>query len=161
MSFDVLTVFRSLALWVFESSAENASLASVVTSFLRPVKFAAVHIDRDTNAPIPRVKPVGIAMSRFHERFDVRAVEIRAHDSHSFAVRPVEFAVLRIELKLLGSPRRAGRDNVRDVGAVEVSTIDRAVVGLGISHICPVNVATCDVYHDTVGRLLGCAKYGF
>src|SRR6266850_3516424 len=106
-----MTVCRSLALWDFEASAENATLASVVISFLRPVKFAAVHIESDTNAPISRVKPVGIAMSRFNERFDVRAIEIRAHDAHSFAVRPVEFPVLRVELELLGSPSRAGRNN--------------------------------------------------
>ena len=64
-------VCRSLALRDFEASPENAALAGVVVSFLRPVKFAAVHIDRDTNAPIPRVKPVGIAMPRFDERFDI------------------------------------------------------------------------------------------
>src|ERR1700739_1362066 len=109
---------RSLALRDFEASAQNASLASVVIPFLRPVKFAAVHIDSYTNAPISRVKPVGISMSRFYERFDVRTIKIRAHDSHTFAVRPVEFPVLRVELELLGSPSRACRNNVRDVCAV-------------------------------------------
>src|SRR5882757_8778489 len=40
-------------------------------------------------------------------------------------------------------------------------TIDRAVVGLGISHICPVNVAGCDVHHDTVGKFSALVHYGF
>src|SRR5258708_39708045 len=97
-----MTVCRSLALWDFEASAENASLASVVISFLRPVKFAAVHIDSDTNAPISRVKPVGISMSRFNPRFDVRAIEIPAHDAHSFAGPPVELPFLCIQVEFLG-----------------------------------------------------------
>src|SRR5258708_19102569 len=70
-NFDVLAVCRSLTLWDLEASTENASLARVVISFLCPVEFAAVHINCDTNAPIPRVKPVGLAMARFNERFDI------------------------------------------------------------------------------------------
>src|SRR5258708_24210794 len=101
-----MTVCRSLALWDFEASAENASLASVVISFLRPVKFAAVHIDSDTNAPISRVKPVGVSMSRFNERFDVRTIEIRAHDAHAFSVRPVQLWFVRDERKFIGGPSR-------------------------------------------------------
>jgi hypothetical protein len=62
---------------------------------------------------------------------------------------------------LFGSPSSAGRDNVLDVSSIEVSTIDRAVVGLWIPHICPVDVATCDVDHDAVGKFSSFVDDGF
>jgi hypothetical protein len=37
----------------------------------------------------------------------------------------------------------------------------RAVVGLGISHVCPVDVAGRDVDHDTVGEFSAFVDYCF
>src|ERR1700757_2648479 len=148
-----MTVCRSLALWDFEASAENASLAGVVISFLRPVKFAAVHIERDTDAPFRLVLAgTTFALAGIHEGLDMCTVQIAAHDSHALAIRPVKLAVFLVELELLGSEGATSRNNVRDVASVQIGPINGSVVCAGVAHIRPVNVAALDVDHNAVGK---------
>src|SRR4029077_17765487 len=89
------------------------------------------------------------------------AIQIAAHDSHAFAITPVEFPVLRIELELLGSEGATWRNNIRDIPTVEVSSINRAIIRAGVTHIGPVDVAAREVDHDTVGKFSTLANDGF
>ena len=74
------------------------------------------------------------------------------HDPHTFAITPVEIAVLLIKLELLGSESATRRNNVRDVLAVEIRTLDGAVVGLGIAHVRPIDMAGSDIHNYAVGK---------
>src|SRR2546423_10868451 len=49
--FDVGAVRRRLAFWDVNVRTEDAALARVVWSFLRPINLSAILIDRDSNAP--------------------------------------------------------------------------------------------------------------
>src|SRR5437588_12068225 len=49
--FDVGAVRRGLAFRDVDLRSEDAALARVVRSFLRPVNFPAIRIDRDPDAP--------------------------------------------------------------------------------------------------------------
>ena len=79
--------------------------------------------------------------SGLDQRLDLRAVEIRAHHAHPFAIAPVELAVLLIEMELLRRERAALGDDDLAIPAVEVGALDRAVVPAGNAHVGPVDVA--------------------
>ena len=109
--FDVGAVGGGLALGDFDAGAEDAAVLSIVRAFLRPVDLPAFRVDGDADAPSGLIAPIRVATARLDERFDLRAVEIRAHHAHPFAVAPVELAVLLIELDLLRRERAALRND--------------------------------------------------
>jgi len=99
-----------------------------------------------------RVAPVIFALSRLDERFDLRAIEIRAHDSHPFAIGPVELAVRFIEMELLRRERAAGWNDEPAILSVDVGAFDGAVVQAGNgAHIGPVDVTCRHVHDNAVG----------
>ena len=71
---------------------QDAAQPAIVRAFLRPVDFPALRIDGDSDAPFGLVAPVRVAAAGLDQRFDVRAVEIRAHHAHALAVAPIELA---------------------------------------------------------------------
>ena len=99
--FDVGAVGGRLTAGDFEACAKDSALVSVVRAFLRPVDLLTLGVDGDPNAPPGLVAPVSVATARLDERFNLRAIEIRAHHAHPFAVAPVELAVFLIEMDLL------------------------------------------------------------
>jgi len=88
--FDAFPIFRILAFRDFDTGSENAALAGIVTAFLCPVDVAAVRVESDSDAPLGCIRPgPRIALARIDERFELGAIEIAAHDSHSLAIRPI------------------------------------------------------------------------
>src|SRR5262249_31544937 len=79
--FDVAAVGRRLTLRDLDPSAQDASRSGVVLAFLRPIDLSPFGIDGDPNAPSGLVVAVVFARSSLDEGFDLRTVEIRAHDS--------------------------------------------------------------------------------
>jgi hypothetical protein len=63
---------------------------------LRPVDLAASGVDSDAYAALPRiVARTRISQTRVHQGLDRRTVKISPHDTHPFAIRPVELACQR------------------------------------------------------------------
>src|SRR4051812_29246530 len=81
---DVGALGGGLTFGDFDAGAEDSALRSIVRALLRPVDLLAFGVDRDPNAPPGLIAPIGVATTRLDERFNLRAVEIRAHDSHPF-----------------------------------------------------------------------------
>ena len=102
------------------------------------------------------------ALSRLDEGFDLRTVEIRAHDSHPFAIGPVELAVRLIEMELLRRERAAGWNDEPAILSVDVGAFDGAIVPAGNgAHIGPVDVTRGHVHDDAVGvRTVGRDGFG-
>src|SRR5262249_11884392 len=149
---DVGTVRRILALRDVDIGAEDTALAAVVRAFLRPVDFAKLWIDGDSNAPPGLIATVLVAAAGPDQRFNLRAVEVRAHHAHALAVAPIELAAVLIEVDLLRRVRDALRDNDLAVAAVEVGALDRAVVEVGDAHIGPVDMTGLHIDDDAVGQ---------
>ena len=105
--------------------APDRADAAVVAAFLRPVDPAARRVERHADAPAAVVHPIGRGGAGGHQRLDAGAVDVRAHDAHAFAVRPVHLAAGRIDAHLLGRVRSARGDQRDDVRAVEVRTASR------------------------------------
>src|SRR6266568_764448 len=107
-----------LALRDVDARAKEPPELTIVRAFLRPVDLPALGIHRDPDAPFGRITTIGVAVSRLDERLDGRAVVVRAHDAHAFAIRPVQLAGRLLEVQLLGSEGRAlGNDDLA-IGAV-------------------------------------------
>src|SRR5207249_11789262 len=124
----------------------------LLRAFLRPVDVPAFGIDRDADTPSRGVRPrSGIAVARIDEGLDVRAIEVRAHDTHPFAIAPIQLAVLLIELELLGRERAPLRNDGLAIPPVEIGALDGAVVPIGNAHVGPVDLPGFDVYRDAVG----------
>jgi hypothetical protein len=87
-------------------------------------------IDGDADAPVPGLRAVGIARAAFHQRLDARPVQIAAHDSHAFAIAPVQLAGLLRQLHLLGRVGASLRHDGAAMAAVQVDALDGAVVDL-------------------------------
>src|SRR5277367_2750957 len=150
---DVRAIGRGLAFGNFEPGAQQEALLAVVGPLLRPVDLLAHGIDGYPDAPSGLVASVGVASARLDQRFDQRAVEVRAHDAHPLAVAPVQLAVLLIEMHLLWSVRAADRDDGPAIAAVEICALDRAVVGRDTeAHVGPVEMAGLDVDRDAVRK---------
>ena len=148
---DVGAVGGGLTLRDLDARAKDSALVSIVRAFLRPVDLLALGVDRDPNAPPGLVAPIGVAATRLDERFDLRAVEIRAHHPHPFAVAPVELAVLLIEVDLLWRERVARRNDDPAIPSVEIGALDGAIVCAGTgAHVGPVDMAGADIDHDAV-----------
>src|SRR5580693_7586963 len=88
----------------FEASSKDATPAGVVGTFLGPVELSAFHVERYSHAPLGciRSRP-GIALTCVYENFQLRAIQIGPHDSHSLAIRPIQLSVLFIQLELFWS----------------------------------------------------------
>src|SRR5207237_4908195 len=87
--------------------AEDAAQARVVRAFLRPVDFAKLRIDGDSDAPPGLIALVLVAAAGLDQRFDLRAVEVRAHHAHALAVAPIELARVLLEMDLFRRVRDA------------------------------------------------------
>src|SRR5712675_2229631 len=81
--FDVFTIGRALALRNFQACAKDPPLASIVVALLGPIKLLVLHVEGYTDTPVSRIPAVSFSVARFYERFDMRTVEIRTHDSHA------------------------------------------------------------------------------
>jgi hypothetical protein len=68
-----------------------------------------------------------------------------------FAVAPVQLSALRFELELLGSERAALGNDRLAIPPVEVSSLNGAIVGLGVPHIGPIDVSGRDIDGDAIG----------
>src|SRR6266853_1322021 len=71
-------------------------------------------------------------------------------------IAPVKFAVLRIELELLGSMRASLGNDGRQGFPIEIRAIDRAVIRAdATTHICPVDMAGLRIDDDAVREFPG------
>src|SRR5882762_4767705 len=95
--------------------------------------------------------PYHDALPIFNKRFDFGSIQIRAHDPHALAIRPVKLPVFSIKLQLLRSERAAVRNDVAGIPPVNVRALDGTVIGIGIAHIGPVEVTCFYVHNDAVG----------
>src|SRR5207253_10840083 len=112
---------RVLTLPDFEIRPTEATESSLLRTFLRPVDVPALGIDRDADTPSRGVRPrSGIAVARIDEGLDVRAIEVGAHDTHPFAIAPIQLAVLLIELELFGRERAPLRNDGLALPPVDV-----------------------------------------
>src|SRR5581483_6783460 len=93
----------SLAGGNFKIGTEDAAEAGIVGAFLAPVDLLEFRIDRQPDAPSRLIAAVGFTMAGRDQRLQLRAVQIAAHDAHTFAVAPIELAALLIEDDLLRS----------------------------------------------------------
>ena len=71
-----------------------------------------------------------VALAGVNKGFNFGAVQVAAHDPHAFAIPPVKFAVLLVQLELLGSERATRGNNVVDISSVQIRPLDGTVVGL-------------------------------
>src|ERR1700720_57068 len=118
----------SLARRNFDIGTKEATESGIVRAFLRPVDMSEFRVDRQPNAPSALIPTIGFAAAGFDERLRPRAVEIAAHDAHTFAVAPIELAALLIENDLLRSVGFSLWDDCLAVRAVDIGAFDRSVV---------------------------------
>src|SRR5439155_25944580 len=91
----------SLAGGNFDIGAEEATEPGIVRTLLRPIDMSEFRVDRQPDAPSGLIPAIGFAATGFDQRLQLRAVEIAAHNAHTFAVAPIELATLLIENDLL------------------------------------------------------------
>ena len=149
--FDVGAVRRRLAFRDVDLRTEDAALARIVGSFLRPINLSAIWINGDPDAPFcligarPRVAFAGVDQS-----FDVRTIQVRAHHAHSLAVAPVKFAALLFEMELLRRECLAFANNGYAILTVEINALDRTIVLARNAHVGPVNVSGFKIDDDAI-----------
>ena len=149
---DIGAVGRGLTLRDFDIRAADAAQARIVRTFLRPVELPALRINGDSDAPSGQVTAIGVASPGFDKGFNFRTVEIRPHDSHPFPVRPIQFAVFLIEMKLLWRVRGALWNDDPAILPVEIGPLNGTVVEVGNPHVGPVNVTRINVHCDAIGE---------
>ena len=98
------------------------------------------------------IAPVLVATAGLDQRFDLRAVEVRAHHAHALAVAPIELSARLLEMDLLRREGDALRDDDLAIPAIEVGALDRAVVQVGDTHVGPVDMARLRIHDDAVGK---------
>src|SRR6202040_1431504 len=114
--------------------------SSLIRAFLWPVDLTAPGVNGDADTPSRQVLPrSGVAVTRIDGGLDVRAVEVRAHDTHPFAIAPIQLAILLVELELFGRERPTLRDDGLAIPPVEIGALDGAVVPAGDTHVGPVD----------------------
>ena len=150
--FDVGAVRRALAVGNIDVGAAEATQSALFRAFLRPIDFPKLRIDRDSDAPAGLIAPVRVAAAGLDQRFDLRTVEVRSHHAHALAIAPIELAVFFIEVDLFRRVGNALRDNDPAIPAVEVGTLDRAVVKVGDAHIGPIDMSRLRIDDDAVGH---------
>src|ERR1700686_2619026 len=117
---------RRLAGGNLDIGTKEATEPGIVWALLRPVDMFEFRIDRQPNAPSHRIPAIGFAAPRLDERLQPRAIEIAAHDTHSFAVAPIELVAM--EDDLLRSMGVSLCDDGLAVFTVEISAFDGPVV---------------------------------
>src|SRR5580698_6718950 len=153
--FNVFAICGTEALGNFEIGAKDSSLAGIVRALLSPIKLSGFDVERDPYAPFPYVLPRScVAFAGINEGFNLRAIEVRSHNPHTFAIAPIKLPALLIELKLLGSESAARWNNVGSIATVKIRALDRAVIGGGYAHIGPIEVATFNIHNDAVWKSL-------
>src|SRR5689334_8440067 len=127
-----------LSFWNFETSSKDATLLPIVGTFLGPVELATVHVECHTHTPFGLIRPrPSIALACVDESFQLRAIHIDPHDSHSLAIRPVEHSVFLVPLELLWRMGGAFGNDCGYIGAVEVCAHDGSVIGVRYPHVRP------------------------
>ena len=110
-------------------------------------------IDGNSNAPSFLVVAVGFALSGLYQGFDLRTVEIGAHDAHPFAIRPIQLMVLLIEMELLWREGTAPWNDRLAIPAVEVGAFNVSVILVGNTHAGPIDVPGLNVHYDAIGEV--------
>ena len=120
---------------------------------LRPVDFAKLRIDSDSDAPPGFIASIRIAAAGLDQRFDVRTIEIASHHPHALAIAPIEFAAVLFEVDLFRRVRDALRDNDFAIPAVEIGLLNRTVVEVGDAHVGPIDMTSLRIHDDAVGEM--------
>src|SRR6185295_17166918 len=126
--FDVGAVRWVLAVGNVNVCAAETAQSTFRRAFLRPVDFPKLRINGDSDAPPGLIAPILVAAAGLDQRFDLRAVEVRAHHPHALAVAPIELAAVLLEVDLFWRVRDALRDDDPALPAVEIGALDRTVV---------------------------------
>src|SRR6202041_2330291 len=121
-------------------------------ALLRPVHLAPDGIDGNPDTPVRWIVAIAFALPRLDEGFDPRAIEVGTHHTHTLAVRPVELSTLLLEMELLRRERAAFGNDESTIAAVEIRAFDRAVIPVRNSHVGPVDVASCRIDRETIGK---------
>src|SRR5882672_5872507 len=137
----------------FDIGPEQATEPGIVRAFLRPIDMSEFRVDRQPNAPSRLIPTIGFAAAGFDERLQPRAVEIAAHDAHTFAVAPIELAALLIENDLLRSVGFSLWNDCLAILAIDVGALDGPVIQTWDAHVGPVNMASLSVDDDAVGQM--------
>src|SRR5215467_14352696 len=148
---DVGAVRWALAVGNVNVGAAHTAQSALRRAFLRPIDFPKFRIDRNSDAKPGFIAPIRVATARLDQRLSLGTVEIRAHDPHPLAVAPIEFAVLLIEMHLLGRERAAFGNDDLAILAVYIGALDGAVVQVGNTHVGPVDVTGFHIDGDTIG----------
>ncbi len=149
--FDIRAISRRRVFWDVNVRAKNAALAGVVRPFLRPINFTAVRINRDTDTPFGQIGPgPRVAFACVDQGFDIRTIQVCAHDAHSFAIAPVKFAALLLEMELLRRECFAFPDNSDAILTVEINALDRTIVLGRNAHVGPVNVTCLNIDNHAI-----------
>src|ERR1700678_996793 len=129
-------MLRMLSFWNFETSSKDATLTGIVGTFLRPVELSTFHVERYSYAPLGRIRArPWIALACVDESFQLRAIQVDPHDSHSLAIRPIKLSVRSIQLELLRRMGRAFGNNRGYIGAVEVRAHHGSVIRVRDTHV--------------------------
>src|SRR6266404_9066598 len=149
--FDVGAGGRGLTFRNIDVRTEDAALARVVRTFLRPVNLSMIRIDRDPDAPFRQVgaRP-RIALAGVDQSLNVRTIQVRAHHAHSLAVAPVKFAAFLLEMDLLWCECLAFANDGYAILTVEIGALDRTVVLVRHAHVGPVNVSGFKIDDDAI-----------
>ena len=149
---DVAPIGRGIAGGHVDSSPQDLPQSGITRTLLSPVEVSSGGVDGDSDTPSGLVAAIVVALPGLHERLDIRAVQVAAHDPHAFAIAPVQFPAHRFEMQLLRGERNAAGNDGHPIASIEVHAFDRAVVDRRIAHVRPVDVPRLDVDHDTVGE---------
>ena len=93
-----------------------------------------------------------VALAGLDEGLDVRAVEVRSASRACLRGRTSTASRCLLEMELLGRERAALRERSSCDSAVEVGSLDGAVVLAGDAHVGPVDVSCLDIDDDPVGQ---------
>lgn len=99
-------------------------------------------VEGDADAVGAAAGLMSFGRARHDENLDVAAIEIAAGYIHALAIAPVQTVRPFVEHELFRRRNSAGRNNRDDVATVQVATLDRAVLRLGVlAHVGPEDVA--------------------
>src|SRR5882757_11295520 len=97
---DVAASGRVIAGGHIDAGPQDLPESGVTRALLGPVEVPTGDVHADTDAPLRLVAAV-VTLPGLHQCLDIRAVEVAAHDPHTFAVTPVELPAHRLEMQLL------------------------------------------------------------
>jgi len=135
-----------------DSNPQDLPQSGITRTLLSPVEVSSGGVDGHSHTPSGLVAAIVVSLPGLHERLDIRAVQVAAHDPHAFAIAPVQFPAHRLEMQLLRGERNATGNDGRPIASIEVRAFDRTVVDRRISHVRPVDVPGLDVDRDAIGE---------